>query len=73
VVAVARGTPGISRPLFPVLPFSLRADGNDTLAGLTDGNLGEGGETALAFTNPLYVDVGADGSWTAPGVLLTPP
>ena len=30
-----------------------------------------GGETALAFSNPLYVDVDG-GGWTAPGVHLTP-
>ena len=73
IVALVRGTDGVSRPLFPVLPYSLPAEGNTTLAELTDGNLGEGGELALAFTNPLYVDADADGEWTAPGVRLTPP
>jgi hypothetical protein len=73
VVAMVRGTDGVSRPLFPVLPYNLRPEGNATLADLTDGNVGEGGELALAFTNPLYVDVGADGAWTAPGVRLAAP
>jgi hypothetical protein len=73
VVALVRGTPGVSPPLFPVLPYSLVSEGNTTLAGLTDGNLGEGGEVALAFTNPLYVDVDQDGMWTPPGVRLMAP
>jgi hypothetical protein len=72
VVALVRGTAGVSRPLFPVLPFGLRTQGNTSLDALTDGNLGEGGETALAFTNPLYVDVDQDGGFTPPGVRLTP-
>jgi len=72
VVALVRGTAGVSRPLFPVLPYSLRRDGNATVEDLADGNLGEGGEPALAFTNALYVDVDHDGEWTAPGVRLTP-
>jgi hypothetical protein len=71
IVVLVRGTPGVSRPLFPILP-GLSPAGNTTLADLVDGNLGEGGETVLAFSNPLYVDV--DGNpWTAPGVRLTPP
>jgi hypothetical protein len=71
VVVLVRGTPGISRPLFPVLPYGLNQATNETLADLVDGNLGEGGETALAFSNPLYVDVDG-GGWTAPGVRITP-
>jgi hypothetical protein len=71
IVVLVRGTPGISRPLFPVLP-GLSSATNATLADLVDGNLGEGGETVLAFSNPLYVDVDG-GGWTAPGVHLTPP
>ena len=67
IVAVARGTDGLSEPLFPVLPASLQRPGNTTLADLTDGNLGEQGTPAFAFTNPLFVDVDGDG-WRAPGV-----
>jgi hypothetical protein len=67
VVAVARGTDGVSEPLFPVLPESLASSTNSTLADLTDGNLGESGTPAFAFTNPLFIDVDGDG-WTAPGV-----
>ena len=43
VVVMVRGTDGVSRPLFPVLPNSLQTSGNTTLANLTDGNLGEDG------------------------------
>jgi hypothetical protein len=71
IVAIVRGTDGVSRPLFPVVPNDLRQTGNTTLANLTDGNLGENGILAMAFTNPLFVDVDG-GGWTAPGVQLTP-
>ena len=65
-------TPGVSRPIWPVLPGGIARDGNNTtLAGLVDGNLGEGGETVLAFSNPLYVDVDG-GGFAAPGVRIRP-
>jgi hypothetical protein len=67
IVAMVRGTDGVSRPLFPVVPNSLNTAGNGSLAGLTDGNLGEGGMPALAYANPLYVDVDG-GGWSSPGV-----
>jgi hypothetical protein len=67
IVAMARGTDGVSEPLFPVLPADIDQGSNTTLEGLTDGNLGEAGTPAFAFTNPLFVDVNGDG-WTAPGV-----
>ncbi|HEV7734731.1 MAG TPA: hypothetical protein VGR62_21340 [Candidatus Binatia bacterium] len=72
VVAVVRGSDGVSRPLFPVMPNSLSTAGNTTLANLTDGNLNENGMLAMAFSNPIYLDVDNDTVWTAPGVLLTP-
>lgn len=71
VVVMVKGTDGVSRPLYPVLPNSLKTNTNTTLANLTDGNLGENGITALAFTNPLFIDVDG-GGWTPPGVLVTP-
>ncbi|HEY8513922.1 MAG TPA: CehA/McbA family metallohydrolase [Candidatus Binatia bacterium] len=71
ILAVVRGTDGVSRPLFPVIPNDLRSSGNATLADLMDGNLGENGLLAMAFTNPLFVDVDG-GGWTPPGVQLTP-
>jgi Carboxypeptidase regulatory-like domain len=70
VVAIARGTNGVSEPLFPVLPASLASSSNTTVADLTDGNLGEGGTPAFAFTNPLFIDVNGNG-WVAPGVANT--
>jgi hypothetical protein len=71
IVALVRGTDGVSHPLFPVIPNSLKQAGNTTLANLVDGNLNEDGVTSLAYTNPLYVDVDG-GGWAAPGVMLTP-
>jgi hypothetical protein len=69
VVAIASGTDGVSEPLFPVLPADLAQGGNTTLTDLTDGNLGEEGTMAFAFTNPIYIDVDNDG-WTPPGVSI---
>ncbi|MDX2168358.1 MAG: CehA/McbA family metallohydrolase [Deltaproteobacteria bacterium] len=71
VVVMVKGKDGISRPLYPVLPNSLKTSTNTNLAQLTDGNLGEDGITALAFTNPLFIDVDG-GGWTAPGVQINP-
>lgn len=73
VVVMVKGTDGVSKPLFPVLANSLFHDEttNETLAELTDGNLGQDGITALAFTNPLFIDVDG-GGWTAPGVQVNP-
>jgi hypothetical protein len=67
IVAMARGSDGVSEPLFPVLPASLDQRSNTTLADLIDGNLGEGGTPAFAFTNPIFIDVGGDG-WRPPGI-----
>ena len=61
VVAVVRGTDGVSMPLFPVVPNDLSHGTNASLADLLDGNLGEGGILALAFTNPLFIDVDGNG------------
>jgi hypothetical protein len=72
IVVLVRGTDGISEPLFPVEPNSLKTATNTTLANLIDGNLGEDGMTALAFTNPIFVDVDG-GGWSAPGVQVSNP
>ncbi len=73
VVVMVKGTDGTSHPLFPVVPNSLSQDSNEVgdLGDLIDGNLGEDGITALAFTNPIFIDVG-DNGWTAPGVQINP-
>jgi hypothetical protein len=72
IVALVRGTDGVSHPLFPFLPNSLKTSTNTNLSQLTDGNLGEDGILALSFTNPLYIDANNDSVWTPPGVMLTP-
>jgi hypothetical protein len=64
VVAVVRGSDGVSHPLFPMQPQDLTTSGNATLADLTDNggplpwNLGENGALALAYSNPLFFDNG---------------
>jgi hypothetical protein len=68
VIVVARGTDGISKPLFPINPADLRETGNTTLAALTDNggplpwNLGEDGELEMAISNPLFFDRENDGN-----------
>ena len=71
VVVMVKGTDGVSRPLYPVIGNSLKTNTNTNLAQLTDGNLGEDGIEALAFTNPLFIDVDG-GGWSPPGVLVNP-
>jgi len=64
VVVVVRGTDGVSRPMFPMLPQDLAEGSNSTVADLTDNdgplpwNLGEQGALALAYSNPLFFDDG---------------
>lgn len=66
IVVLISGTDGVSRPLWPYSPEELASDGNGSLDDLTDGNLGEGGNLSLAFTNPLYVDVDGNGQFDPP-------
>ena len=61
VVVVVRGTDGVSKPIWPMNPQDLTAASNTTLDQLLDGNLGEGGVTALAYTNPIFIDVDGNG------------
>jgi len=61
VMVLVRGTDGVSPPLWPMNPQDLDQESNTTLDDLTDGNLGEGGNPALAFTNPLFLDVDGNG------------
>lgn len=72
VVVMVSGTDGVSEPLFPVVPNSITAAANPTLAHLLDGNLGENGITARAFTNPVFVDADGVPGWQAPGVQIAP-
>ena len=66
VVVLVKGTDGVSRPIWPMNPQDLVEEGNATLDDLTDGNLGEGGNPALAFSNPLFIDVDGNGRFDAP-------
>jgi hypothetical protein len=66
VIVVVRGTDAVSRPMWPMNPKDLDESANDTLDDLTDGNVGEEGNLALAFTNPLFVDVDGNGRFDAP-------
>jgi hypothetical protein len=66
IVALVRGTDGISRPLFPVVPNDITPESNPTLSDLLDGNLGEVGILSLSFTNPLFIDVNGNGVYDAP-------
>lgn len=65
-VVVVRGTDDVSRPLFPVMSSGLARGSNSTVADLIDGNLGEGGVLALAFTNALYADVDGEPGFQSP-------
>jgi hypothetical protein len=94
IVVMVKGTDGVSRPIFPVVPNSITqkqcssagtgcsddtdcpavetCEPVDSVDDLTDGNLGQGGVLALAFTNPLFVDVDGNGDYDAPGVSFVP-
>jgi len=67
VIVIARGTDGVSKPLFPFNPKDLLESSNTSLAALTDAgasppwNLGEDGQLAMAFSNPLFFDFDGDG------------
>lgn len=63
VVVVVKGSDGVSRPMWPVNPQDLDEETNTTLDELTDGNLGEGGVLAMAFTNPLFIDADGNGEF----------
>ena len=63
IVVLVRGSDSVSGPLFPVIPNNLTTSSNPTLADLIDGNLGESGVTAMAFTNPLFIDVNSNAAY----------
>ncbi len=66
VVVLVRGTDGVSKPIFPVVPNDLDPTTNPTLADLTDGNLGELGVVDTAFTNPVFIDINGNAAYDAP-------
>ena len=65
IVALVRGTDGISEPLFPVCRTYFPGN-QPTLPELLDGNLEEAGILSLSFTNPLFIDVNGNGVYDAP-------
>ena len=65
-VVIVRGRDGVSHPLWPVMPGSLSAASNTTLAQLLDGNLSESGTLALGNTNALFADVDGTAGFRAP-------
>jgi hypothetical protein len=67
VVVLVKGTDGVSRPIWPMNPQDLDQEKNVTLDDLTDGNLGEGGNPALAFSNPLFIDADGNGRFDPSG------
>ncbi len=67
VVVLVKGTDGVSRPIWPMNPQDLVQAGNATLDDLSDGNLGEGGNPALAFSNPLFIDADGNGQFDPSG------
>ena len=63
VVVLVRGTDGVSKPIFPVVPNDLDQTLNPTQADLIDGNLGEDGIPATAFTNPVFIDIDGNAAY----------
>jgi hypothetical protein len=70
IVVMARGTTGVSEPMFPVHVHD--ADAGQSLADLMNLTVGEGGVRALCFTNALFVDVDGNGDFDPPGVSVVP-
>lgn len=70
VVALVRGTDGVSCPLFPVHANGLNPAENATLTDLKTCDLGvdDGGTLAMAFSNPIFIDVDGNGDYDAPGL-----
>ncbi|WP_373081167.1 carboxypeptidase regulatory-like domain-containing protein [Zhongshania sp.] len=64
MVVQLEGRPGVSRPMWPIVPNDF-VDG-DTLDART---VADRGVYALAVSNPIFVDADNNGRWDAPGVL----
>ena len=70
VVVMVRGTDDVSCPLFPVVPNDLDPNANPTLADLKACASGDLGVTALALSNPVFIDVDGNGDYDSTGVKL---
>jgi hypothetical protein len=68
VVVMVKGTEDVSCPLFPVIPNELDPNSNATLADLKTCAAGDKGIPALAFSNPLFIDVTNLGFYDSPGL-----
>ena len=64
VVVLVQGEADSTPPLWPVVPNDFVDSGD----GLAVRSAADTGVTAMAMTNPIYVDVDGDGQWTPPGV-----
>jgi hypothetical protein len=68
VVVMVKGTEDVSCPLFPVIPNELDPNANVTLADLKTCAPGDMGIPALAFSNPLFIDVDGNDVYDPPGL-----
>jgi hypothetical protein len=68
VVVMVKGTEDVSCPLFPVIPNELDPNSNPTLADLKTCAAGDKGIPALAYSNPLFIDVTNLGVYDPPGL-----
>jgi hypothetical protein len=72
VVVLAKGTNGVSEPMFPVYASGLSLAANPTLNDLKTVTAAEAGIRSLGFTNALYIDVDGNGEFDPPGVSVVP-
>jgi len=72
VVVLVKGSDGVSRPLWPMNPQDISLEDNSTLDDLVDGNVGEGGNPATAFTNPVFIDFDGNGEFDPPMTMPSP-
>lgn len=65
-VVLVKGSPNVSRPMFPVYPFNLNAAQNPTLDDLATVLPTEAGVRALGATNALFADVDGNPGFDPP-------
>ena len=63
---LAKGTAGISAPMFPLHASGLDLDENPDLASLVEVTPTESGIRALGFANPLFVDMDGNPGFDPP-------
>jgi hypothetical protein len=72
VVVIAKGTQGVSAPMFPVMTDGLSLTQNPNLTALMTVIPTENGIRSLGVANALYVDVDQNGVFDPPGVSVVP-